>query len=451
MGMIYYTPDGTKAAWQQQAKGLTKANLNAVSADSDEDEDGNVRTWAWVVGDGGTILHGIVTNDGKTSAWQLLGNKKLPKANLNAVFFMDEDHGWAVGDNGTIVSYDSNSKTGWTARVAPPGTPNLYAVFFMEIRGDIYGWAAGDVRTTKDKEEVTTVIMTTDGGKNWKFVAGPKADPANAKKVYAARGLAFSKDPVTGAIAGWLVGDKSLGIWVSENYGRRWTNGITDKLKLKGLNISGGLRTVKAFDPKDVWAVGGETGVVFWNGTKWGGEAPNTSGPWQGGAFLRKTALSGKRTTLGWLLSPTGGISFSPNAKGGNWSVQKRNNEDKEPLNAIEMFFRLPSPGVKLSQGTSPESGSADVNYVSVIGWGFPEGNINPANVLVELATECHGPASASTSAVSIVSGPDDSELLSFLLPGGLAPGQYFVSISDSEEGDANFESSNCSAVNVVQ
>jgi hypothetical protein len=36
-------------------------------------------------------------------------------------------------------------------------------------------------------------------------------------------------------------------------------------------------------------------------------------------------------------------------------------------------------------------------------------------------------------------------------LPSGLAPGQYFVSISDSEEGDANFESSNCSAVNVAQ
>jgi len=107
--------------------------------------------------------------------------------------------------------------------------------------------------------------------------------------------------------------------------------------------------------------------------------------------------------------------------------------------------------GVKLGQLTSPESGGADVNYVSVTGWGFPEGNIIAGNVAVELAAECHGPASASTSAVSIVSGTGDSELLSFLLPGGLAPGQYFVSISDSQDGDANFESSNCSEVNVVQ
>lgn len=41
--------------------------------------------------------------------------------------------------------------------------------------------------------------------------------------------------------------------------------------------------------------------------------------------------------------------------------------------------------------------------------------------------------------AVSIASGSPDSKLVSFLLPRGLAPGQYFVSISDPEEGDANF------------
>jgi hypothetical protein len=78
-------------------------------------------------------------------------------------------------------------------------------------------------------------------------------------------------------------------------------------------------------------------------------------------------------------------------------------------------------------------------------------GNINPANAVIELATECHEAASATISAVSIVSDLGDGKLLSFLLPTGLTPGQYFVSISDSEEGDANFESSNCSAANVAK
>ena len=46
----------------------------------------------------------------------------------------------------------------------------------------------------------------------------------------------------------------------------------------------------------------------------------------------------------------------------------------------------------------------------------------------------------------------DDAILCDFqLLPSGLDPGQYFISISDSTDGDANFESSNCSVVNVAQ
>jgi len=110
-----------------------------------------------------------------------------------------------------------------------------------------------------------------------------------------------------------------------------------------------------------------------------------------------------------------------------------------------------PKQQIKLEQSASPDSGIAGVNYVSVSGSDFPDGDINANNVTVVLATECHGTASASTSAVSIVSGSGDSQLVSFLLPAGLDPGQYFISISDSEEGDANFESSNCSEVNVVQ
>lgn len=106
---------------------------------------------------------------------------------------------------------------------------------------------------------------------------------------------------------------------------------------------------------------------------------------------------------------------------------------------------------VHLERATSPGDAIAGVNYVSVTGSGFPEGNITPGNITVGLALECRGAASATTSAISVVSGSGDNKLLSFQLPAGLDPGQYFISISDSEEGDANFESSNCSAVTIVQ
>jgi hypothetical protein len=106
---------------------------------------------------------------------------------------------------------------------------------------------------------------------------------------------------------------------------------------------------------------------------------------------------------------------------------------------------------VQLDPSTSPDTAGSGVSYVSVSASGFPEGNITAENVRVEISQGCHEAALASTSAVSVVSASSDSNLISFLLPSGLAPGQYFVSISDSEEGDANFESSNCSVVNIAQ
>ena len=110
-----------------------------------------------------------------------------------------------------------------------------------------------------------------------------------------------------------------------------------------------------------------------------------------------------------------------------------------------------PAQRVELEESTSPSGGAADRTFVSITGSGFPEGGVNPANLVVEMANDCQGEAAGKTSAVSIVSGWGDSKMISFLLPGGLEPGKYFVSISDSAEGDANFGTSNCSSVTVVQ
>ena len=119
---------------------------------------------------------------------------------------------------------------------------------------------------------------------------------------------------------------------------------------------------------------------------------------------------------------------------------------------AAFIFAKPPKkPGVKLDQSTSPNSGIGGVNYLALSGSGFPDGSISPDNVAVQLSTVCHGPASAITPAASLVSSSGDSRLVSFLLPASLPPGNYFVSISDSADGDANFESSNCSGVTVSQ
>ena len=151
-----------------------------------------------------------------------------------------------------------------------------------------------------------------------------------------------------------------------------------------------------------------------------------------------------------WVLADKG--IFRNNFGDGKGWTSVYSKADVKNLFKIVMFLNpQKKPGVKLNQSATPGTGAAGVDYLSLTASGFPEGNINPANVVVELATECHEAASATTLAVSIVSGSGDSQLMSFLLPSGLAPGRYFVSISDSEEGDANFESSNCSVVSVVE
>src|ERR1700733_9827933 len=52
----------------------------------------------WLVGALGTIA--ITTDGAQSFAAQSSGTS----ANLNGVFFFDANHGWAVGDSGTIVA-----------------------------------------------------------------------------------------------------------------------------------------------------------------------------------------------------------------------------------------------------------------------------------------------------------------------------------------------------------
>ena len=104
---------------------------------------------------------------------------------------------------------------------------------------------------------------------------------------------------------------------------------------------------------------------------------------------------------------------------------------------------------VKLNAVTSPSSGSAGTSTVSVTGSGFPSGAISPANVLVSLATSCGGsPTTAAASTVSTVIGTTDK--VAFAIPGSLAVGTYYVSLSGTSNGGTSFLSGNCSTLQVL-
>ena len=104
---------------------------------------------------------------------------------------------------------------------------------------------------------------------------------------------------------------------------------------------------------------------------------------------------------------------------------------------------------VKLNAATSPSSGSAGTSTVSVTGSGFPSGGISTANVLVSLATSCGGsPTTAAASTVATVIGTTDK--VAFAIPGALAAGSYYVSLSGTSNGGTSFSSGNCSTLQVL-
>lgn len=69
-----------------QATGLT--DIQAIGAET------------WLIGTGGAIYHSA----GKGRPWDKMSTQT--EANLFAIFFLDSTHGWAAGEDGTVLKYD---------------------------------------------------------------------------------------------------------------------------------------------------------------------------------------------------------------------------------------------------------------------------------------------------------------------------------------------------------
>jgi photosystem II stability/assembly factor-like uncharacterized protein len=96
--------------------------------------------------------------------WELQ-NPLITQSTLNDVTLIDENTGWAVGDNGTIIK-TTNSGIDWLNQQS--NTINsLRGVSFVDINN---GWAVG---------ENGTVLKTTDGGSNWIMQTSGVTDDLN--------------------------------------------------------------------------------------------------------------------------------------------------------------------------------------------------------------------------------------------------------------------------------
>ncbi len=106
--------------------------------------------------------------------------------------------------------------------------------------------------------------------------------------------------------------------------------------------------------------------------------------------------------------------------------------------------------GVHLNTLTSPSSGATGLTFVNVSGIGFPSGTILPGAVTVSLSTSCGGSGGTGAPVTSVKHILGTSDRLQFQIPGSLADGTFFVSVSGATTDGDTFASSNCSQVQVT-
>jgi len=146
------------AQWYEQSSGTT-SNLNSVHF-----EDANN---GWAVGDSGTIL--LTTNGGTDWTPILSGTTN----DFNDICFTDANNGWAVGGemswNDSLFRYDcvgiilhtSDAGVNWVSQSGDTLLSNLNAVYFVDSN---IGWAVGEI--WGDSSDAI-ILHTTNGGANW--------------------------------------------------------------------------------------------------------------------------------------------------------------------------------------------------------------------------------------------------------------------------------------------
>jgi photosystem II stability/assembly factor-like uncharacterized protein len=134
----------TSGTWQLQSPLPTGQVLHGVDLVSPSE--------GWAVGEAGLILH--TTDGGITWAAQ----NSATNQQLNAVRFLDPQHGWAVGG---VLLYTTNGGQTWVAGTRTGNLGTMYSVDFVNTNN---GWAVGTQGG---------VLRTTDGGHTWQTQTTP--------------------------------------------------------------------------------------------------------------------------------------------------------------------------------------------------------------------------------------------------------------------------------------
>jgi|GEM_PF-2794179 len=129
--------------------GVTWNAISSVNTTKDLNSMSIIGTKIWAAGSNGTVLKS--TDNGES--WELKNTGISAENNLNSIYFVSENVGWAVGNSNSIYK-TINGGTTWTAQTYTNGE-NWYGCHFIN---EYIGWIVG---------AQGLIIRTTNGGATW--------------------------------------------------------------------------------------------------------------------------------------------------------------------------------------------------------------------------------------------------------------------------------------------
>ena len=187
----------------------------------------------WAVGEKGKI---VATTNGMD--WEIQTSKVDNP--LKGIYFVNKDVGFAVGANDTILSTNTGGRTwkvlqgGIIGAVGDDEATMYNAIQFLD---ESTGWVAG-VHVVPQVSQNSVIQKTMDGGQNW------VAQETGAEDVL--EDIFFLDEK-----HGWAVGENGL-ILHTSNGGDKWT------VQASGTEET--LRSIRFADKYIGWAVGGDVG-----------------------------------------------------------------------------------------------------------------------------------------------------------------------------------------------
>jgi photosystem II stability/assembly factor-like uncharacterized protein len=182
-GAIRRSGDGG-ATWSTQGSGVS-TRLNSVNSN------GSNRVLA--VGDNGEVRRRSSISN--TDAFTDASNNVIGSRQLNSVFLLNGTNtAWVAGNGGFIAKATNSANDNWTRQGENVTQENLQEIYFLDANE---GWAVG---------ENGVILVTTDGGSNW-----TKQTSGTSQHLYALQSIA-GDSVVAGGAAGTVARTRNAGM-----------------------------------------------------------------------------------------------------------------------------------------------------------------------------------------------------------------------------------------------